>query len=76
MNSGAKVFTANEVKFDRKAFTVIFSILSLLFGMGLGLGISMIEFTDGSDMYLQLALSFIPAVFAWSYALFYYLKRF
>ncbi|MDV6326710.1 hypothetical protein Q5L94_01470 [Idiomarina sp. Sol25] len=76
MNSGAKALAASETKFDRKAFTILFSVLSLLFGVGLGLAISLVEFTGNSEMYSQLAFSLIPAAVIWTYVLFHYLKRF
>ena len=76
MNSGAKALAASETKFDRNAFTILFSVLSLLFGVGIGVAISTVELTGNSEMYAQLAFSLIPAAVIWTYVLFHYLKRF
>lgn len=76
MNSGTKALAANEGKFDRKAFTILFSIVSLVFGVGIGIAISTIELTGNSEMYAQLALSLVPAVIIWAYVLFHYVKRY
>ncbi|RUO68745.1 hypothetical protein CWI78_07445 [Idiomarina ramblicola] len=76
MNSGTKALAASETKFDRKTFTILFSVLSLLFGVGIGVAISTVELTGNSEMYSQLAFSLIPAVVIWTYVLFHYLKRF
>jgi len=76
MNSGTKTLAANERKFDRKAFTILFALASLLFGVGIGVAISTVEFTGNSEVYAQLGFSLVPAVVIWAYVLFHYLKRF